>query len=227
MKSRRRHKLVHEDDYITQPRDSGYRGIHLIYTYLSDRNPTHNGLKVEVQLRSVLQHAWATAVETVGTFLQQSLKASQGMPEWLRFFQLMGSAIALREGTTLVPGTPSPEQGLVAEIRQLSSGLKVVEKLEGYGQAMKELEERVEDVQYFLLELRPSAKTLHVTGFDSHHIEKATATYLEVEKTLAGPGDEAVLVSVDSLDKLRRAYPNYFLDTKVFLDTVDKALTSG
>jgi ppGpp synthetase/RelA/SpoT-type nucleotidyltranferase len=92
-----RHELAREDDYIANPKDSGYRGVHLIYKYVSDRSETYNGLKIEVQIRSQLQHAWATAVETVGTFIQQALKSSQGEDEWLRFFCLMGSAIALRE----------------------------------------------------------------------------------------------------------------------------------
>ena len=43
---------------------SGYRGVHLIYRYNSDRKTEYNTLLIEMQLRSQLQHAWATAVET-------------------------------------------------------------------------------------------------------------------------------------------------------------------
>lgn len=80
-----KHKLDHVDHYIDTPRSSGYRGVHLIYKYYSDRNETYNGLKIEVQLRSALQHAWATAVEIVGTFTRQALKSSRGEADWLRF----------------------------------------------------------------------------------------------------------------------------------------------
>ncbi len=45
-------------------------------------------LLIELQLRTRLQHEWATAVETMGTFLQSSLKSSQGPEEWLDFFSL-------------------------------------------------------------------------------------------------------------------------------------------
>jgi hypothetical protein len=38
----------------------------------------YNDLKIEMQLRSQYQHAWATAVETVGTFIGQALKSSIG-----------------------------------------------------------------------------------------------------------------------------------------------------
>src|SRR5439155_14406089 len=63
-----RHERVDEDDYIEKPKGSGYRSVHLIYRYTSDRSKTYNGLKIEMQFRSALQHAWATAVETVDTF---------------------------------------------------------------------------------------------------------------------------------------------------------------
>jgi ppGpp synthetase/RelA/SpoT-type nucleotidyltranferase len=45
-----KHKLNHVDDYIASPKPSGYRGVHLIYKYYSDRNDTYNDLKIEVQL---------------------------------------------------------------------------------------------------------------------------------------------------------------------------------
>jgi hypothetical protein len=87
--SRIKHELVREDAYILEPPPSGYRGVHLVYKYISDRRTTWNGLRIEIQLRSGLQHAWATAVETVGTFTQQALKSSQGGADWLRFFALI------------------------------------------------------------------------------------------------------------------------------------------
>jgi ppGpp synthetase/RelA/SpoT-type nucleotidyltranferase len=75
------------DDYILSPKNSGYRSVHLLYKYNSDKKAPsiYNGLFIEVKIRSRLQHAWATAVETVVTFLQQALKSSQGEEEWLRF----------------------------------------------------------------------------------------------------------------------------------------------
>ena len=76
-RSQTQSKIVDIDDYLENPKQSGYRGVHLIYRYFSSTNEEHNGLKIEIQLRSKLQHAWATAVETVGTFIKQALKSSQ------------------------------------------------------------------------------------------------------------------------------------------------------
>jgi ppGpp synthetase/RelA/SpoT-type nucleotidyltranferase len=47
-------------DYITKPRTTGYRGIHDVYEEVT--NDTVKA-KIEVQYRTITQHAWATALE--------------------------------------------------------------------------------------------------------------------------------------------------------------------
>jgi hypothetical protein len=220
-KGQHKHKLAHVDDYIGTPQESGYRGAHLIYKYYSDRNDRYNDLKIEIQIRSPMQHAWATAVETVGTFIGQALKSSQGQDEWLRFFALMGSAIAIREGCPIVPDTPHDISKLRQEIMALSTGLNVFHRLQAYGMALKTLQEesaRAARVHYYLLVLNPKKNELTVSGFAQADLEEASERYLEAEKNVKEtPGSDAVLVSVDSLAALERAYPNYFADTTAFL----------
>lgn len=228
-RSAMKHKLLRVDDYLATPQTSGYRGMHLIYRYYSDRSETFNGLQIEVQLRSLLQHAWATAVETVGTFLKQALKSSQGHAEWLRFFAFMGSALALRERTSLVPSTPTDRRVLYKAIQQMAAELDVERRLEAYGNALQTLEEQgVANAHFFLLALDPVADTITIRGFRKNELEPATKAYLEVERSLnAATGAEAVLVSVDSIAALKRAYPNYFLDTQAFLDAVRQVLVAA
>lgn len=54
-------------DYLTKPKEDGYRGVHLVYRFRSGSPDLRdrNGMRIEIQVRSALQHAWATAVETV------------------------------------------------------------------------------------------------------------------------------------------------------------------
>jgi ppGpp synthetase/RelA/SpoT-type nucleotidyltranferase len=105
--SRFDHELAGFKDYIEEPKSDGYRSLHLVYKYKGKKAASvYNNLRIEVQMRTQLQHAWATAVETVGTFTNQALKSNIGDPTWLRFFSLMGSAIAFKEETPLVPNTP-------------------------------------------------------------------------------------------------------------------------
>lgn len=222
-----KHPLQVCDDYIATPKGSGYRGVHLIYRYNSDRKKTYNSLKIEMQLRTHLQHAWATAVETVGILQRQALKSSQGDADWLRFFALTSSAFAFREGTTPVPKTPSSHQDLVRELREYIKKLDLGNRLSAYGSALKLLanpQHDRSDSHYFLIELNPAQRSVEVTTFKLGESKIANAKYLEVEKKMKEKtGSEAVLVSVDSLDAMRKAYPNYFLDTHVFMNLVTEA----
>lgn len=224
-----KHRYSACDDYILRPKDSGYRGIHLVYRYFSDKQKAiYNGLKIEIQLRSPFQHAWATAVETVGAFVREALKSSMGSEEWLRFFVLMSSVIALREGTPLVPETPSDERELVAELREHATHLRVAQRLRAYGEALRKIENETQNAVFYLLQLDPSdvQPQLTITGFRLHEAEEAAKRYAEAEKRVRDkPGTDAVLVAVESLAALPRAYPNYFADTRVFLELLGQALS--
>jgi hypothetical protein len=227
--SRQKHVLVHEDDYINHPRDSGYRGIHLIYKYEGRQRPEYNGLKIEIQLRTRLQHAWATAVETVGTLLKQPLKSNIGEADWLRFFALMGSALAEREGTPWVPDTPETKDELVRQLRDLSDRLHVEQVLTAYGQAIQTIYQGGRRAPYYLLELRPEAGAdgrgvVTVTGFEADQLEQANEAYVIAEKRLKEPSAQVVLVSVGSRQSLPVAYPNFFLDTRRFIDALRESL---
>lgn len=218
--SKLRHEFVREKDYIEKPKESGYRSLHLVYRYRSDRSQVYDGLLIEIQLRTRLQHAWATAVETVGTFLDQSLKSSQGSAEWLRFFELVSSAFALLEKTPTVPETPSNRSELKGLIKKMAGELNVKTALGGYGAALDITEHAPEhaDADYFLLSLNPTENTLSVQGYRRNELPKATEDYLAAEKRLRNvAAAQAVLVAADSLKALRRAYPNYYLDTDMFL----------
>jgi hypothetical protein len=223
-----RHEFLKEVNYIHKPKDDGYRSVHLIYRYRSKskKHKAYNGLKIEIQLRSRLQHAWATAVETVSTFTGQALKSSGGEEAWRRFFALMGSAIALRERQPLVPGTPTNTVELIQELRDCAKRLKVESVLDGWRYALRRLPAKnVTDAAAFLLFLDPDAKTIRITGFGKAELPKASEKYLTLEKTIESqPGAQAVLVSVDSLQAVRSAYPNYYLDTTVFIKALRHAI---
>jgi len=223
--SRAKHRLIRQDYYVLDPPSSGYRGTHLVYAYNSDRNTHWNGLRIEMQIRSQLQHGWATAVETVGTFTKQALKSSQGADVWLRFFALMSSALAIREGTPCVPGTPENPADLGKELRKSVKKLDVVDRLQAYGTALRHAEQQASEYkgQTFLMELDIADKTLSLKSYND--VAVAADQYSALERATEGdPTKDVVLVSVDSLAALRRAYPNYFLDTSAFVASVREAI---
>jgi len=213
-----KHTLLDRDDYIDKPKPSGYRALHLIYGYNSPRNEIFNGRKIEIQIRSHAQHVWATAVEMAGAFTNQALKSSQGDPEWLRFFALMGAELAIREKTTPVPGTPTKRAEIVGEIRELVRRLGVVYRLETYRKAAATLPKT--NSRHFLLLLDATTMQVSATPYNTKQMELGLASqeYDELEKRIeSDPNKDAVLVAVDSVKSLKKAFPNYFLDTHVFL----------
>lgn len=228
-RSQMKHELVHKDDYIKEPRDSGYRGVHLIYRYYSDRSKDYNGLKIEMQIRTRLQHAWATAVETVSTFKQQALKSGLGDEQWLRFFALMGSFLAERERRPFVPGTPSNRAALVREIKTYVNELNVIGALMNYRLLLDNVPlGTFEDMPYFLMLLDPKDGRLRIMPYQRREAEAASREYLASERQARfdfAVDRDAVLVSVDSMKTLRTAYPNYFADTRRFVREVQRAVS--
>jgi ppGpp synthetase/RelA/SpoT-type nucleotidyltranferase len=228
-----RPELVKKYDYIANPKADGYRSVHLVYKYQTkaENKLMYNGLRIEVQLRSRLQHAWATAVETVSSFTGQALKSNVDALDdegWRRFFTLMGSEIAHREGSPAVPGMPMGAE-LKEELTRWEQRLDVNNRLRLFGAALRVLPQPATspDAYYFLLELDLASPRITVHDYKENELDRANADYLAIEKSSAerpGMAKDAVLVSVDSIANLQRAYPNYFLDTGLFVEAVQKAI---
>lgn len=57
-----RHDLNRLRDYIHEPKDDGYRSIHCMYRFRGKATSLPwDRLRIEIQMRTKLQHAWATA----------------------------------------------------------------------------------------------------------------------------------------------------------------------
>lgn len=214
--SRIKHRLVNEKDYIATPKNDGYRGIHLVYRYVSDRKETYNNHSVEIQIRTNLQHAWATAVETMGTLLGQGLKSDQGDQIWLNFFSLVSAAFAYREGVALRGGAEINE--VRGRLGELERELHVIDRLTAFQGVMKAVVADPEGrrAAYFLMILDARKEEVSVLSYTPGQFDLATKDYKEVEET-SRPGVDAVLVVADSVHALRYAYPNYFGDTTLFI----------
>ena len=221
---REEHEFVKESDYIGQPKSNGYRSLHRVYRYRSraSRNAAWDGHRIEVQIRSRLQHAWATAVETVDAIKGTQLKTSgPGNDGWDRFFTLMGSVLAIEEGCPLVPGTPSARSELRDEVRDLVRVLDVDGSLFGLGVAIQRVPLPA-DAAWFLMMVDAANRRVFVQSYDARRFPAAQAEYLRLEAEHEGkPGFQACLLSTDSAKTLRRAYPNYFLDVSAFAESLN------
>ncbi len=153
-------------------------------------------------------------METVETFTGDNLKAGVGDQDWLRFFALMSSVIAEREGTTVVPDTPTNRRELVSEIRQHDQTLGISRRLAVFQNLTLQLRDSRSIRNHWVgLELDPLANQVAGRIFNPDDWESANDWYSDRElENRDSPHIVVVLVSSSSLSDLRRAYPNFFAD---------------
>lgn len=215
------HDPLNHKDYIEHPQESGYRGIHLKYKYRgAGEKAIYNDLKIEIQLRTNLQHTWATAVETAGTFTKQALKSYKGDENWLRFFSLMSSVFAIREKCPVVPRTSNDYAELCSEIRALNNKHQIVRNFAGTTAILSHIRTRKREKFYFLVTLNPDDVSVEVKEFGKRESQAANKEYTRLERDALGTNKNVVLVSAASIKALERAYPNYFLDSREFLSEI-------
>lgn len=218
-----KHEKVGEKDYIAYPKKDGYRSIHLIYKYHSDKpkKKEYNGLLVEIQIRTKLQHLWATAIETVDFFTRQAIKSSEGEKDWIEFFRLVSSAFAKIENCPLIENTPTEEKDLYLEIKKKEKELNVMKIMKGWNKAVRVVTASSKSkpkLRFFLLDLDIKGEKLNIFGYTKEQEKIAIADYARMEKRNEGKKDyDVVLVGADTSKELEKAYPNYFVDTNEFL----------
>lgn len=238
-RSKSLHEFVAEDDYIQRPKISGYRSLHLVYRFKSRSHPEYDKLLFEIQLRTKLQHAWATAVETVGAVIGQALKSSEGEKSWLSYFQNAALALEFSEQPGAAMHAALSRGTVARELVTLSKTLQVDKKLTAYRNALKATEKLdAKSAGYFLLVLLPNEPALQIFAFSKRNVEAAYREYERYERLLPRyprgaqlplfpelsdySGAQAVLVGADSFKSIRESYPNYYLDTDAFLENVER-----
>jgi putative GTP pyrophosphokinase len=224
LNSRFKHELIRCHDYVSEPKESGYRSIHLVYKYDNPLATEYNGLLIELQLRTSLQHAWATAVETMGTFLEQALKSSEGEDEWLDYFSLCSAAFSHLESSPVHENYYDIEPvEIYKKLILLTEKYQVIDKLKGFTVATSNITASRKRGAYHLVVLNFKERLLSIFTYSKSELEIATEVYAEIEKEISGGANKhAVLVSAGNIDNLRRAYPSYFLDTKEFIGYLNK-----
>jgi hypothetical protein len=220
------HELYNEKDYIKSPRDEdGYRSLHLIYRYKNNRAPQYNGLLVEMQIRTKLQHVWATAVETMGTFLGQALKSRQGDRDWIEFFAITSSAFAHIENSNLVPRFSKLNKSeTFIEVMRAEKKIDALSRMQGLSLAADMISKNLRTGRpgwyYHLIILNSLKKKVRVKPYSRDDFERAVKDYARVESNASQEKIEPVLVSAGKIKDLRRAYPNFFLDIRDFAEKV-------
>jgi len=215
LQTRSRHIVHDTNDYIEKPRSSGYRSVHIIFKFKArEAQKECEGRRIEVQVRTRLQHAWATAVEVIGTTRGEDMKASQGDIKWLRLFELMASEMADMEGCPPVEGCLGREVRR-SELKSLNAELEAYETLNNLRFAFNEVGQnpalRQVKNPLFLISYDNKSREVHVRQYSG--VRKSTENYQLSE---ASGSVNTVLVEADRIEAVRQAFPNYFGDVELF-----------
>lgn len=212
------HKLIKVNNYIQNPKQDGYRGIHLIYEYCNDnKSLQYNGLFIEVQVRTILQHEWATAVEAVGISTHKHIKLGNGDKKWREFFRISSVIFSILETPNVISGGFDVQE-TIKNLVKIERKLNAIDYLSGLAKSINLIEEKNRKQKYFILSIDANQKKVQVYGFNNYIEANIYYEKLEHEQT---KNLDSVLVSVNDIRKITKAYPNYFFDLSKFCSRIE------
>lgn len=211
------HKIRQQYPYIKNPKSDGYRSHHIVFDFQDGAEPdAFKGRRVEFQIRTRLQHSWATAVEAVGLYRGEDMKSGEGNPDWLRLFYLMSHEFAYAEKCETASEV---DRGVrLAEIRALNGKLGAARVLEDLRNATHYLSTYLQEAaRYYIIRYDNSTKQVSVTGYSDPFEASLMLARAEQRIELGEDDAKVVLVEVGKIASLVEAYPNYFGDVALFI----------
>lgn len=218
-KARFRHRRkndVDKYDYMKAPKSSGYRGVHDVYSYdVRSRNGERlKGLLIEIQYRTLVQHAWATAVEVIGFITENQPKFQEGDRRYIDCMVYASEILArFYENSRGVLKDLTNEQ-VLNNFRQLDSEINLLRTLEGINLT----ETGATKNRNTILVFKPDGSLIVHTYRDS---TEALEHLFKLEKQ--NPDYDIVLVKADSSEEIRLAFRNYFSDAREFISLLSRA----
>lgn len=221
-----RHSLRHDlnkYNYIENPKPTGYRGIHDVFRHFPRSHRTGDtaslpwhGLQVEIQYRTRVQHAWATALEISDIIDAERTKFGFAQDKRGQFF-VVASEILARKHENLKRAFPEKGRD------QLSEELSGLEKDLGILQRLRALR------QFEGFEQLRKHNVLNIYEDENRELKLDVASYQNATIAIQAANDlesseesiNAVYVRADNPNQLRSAYRNYFNDPLDFVQMLE------
>ena len=202
-------------DYIKHPKDTGYRGVHDVYSYdvNSEAGKSLKGLMLEIQYRTSIQHAWDTTVEVIGFITESQPKFQEGDKRYQEAMALASEILARAFEDSKGPHPDMSDQDVVRSFLEKNHELGLMNMLRGLNSADTEVSSNRNTILIFSESGSLEVKTYR----DSTDALKAL---FELEEMM--PGQDIVLVKADTSEEVRFAFKNYFSDAQDFIRLVDE-----
>ncbi len=215
--ARFKHKMRNDPgkyDYIARPKNTGYRGIHDVYEYdvNSESGKNLKGLYVEIQYRTLVQHAWSTAVEVVGFITESQPKFEKGDDRYHQAMALASEILARAHESLNGPFPELSDRDVLQRFLELDAELSLMQTLRGLHQAKSDISAKKNSILIF----NPAGE-LTVRSF--RDATDALRELFDLERKM--PDNDIVLVRADSSDEVRTAFRNYFSDAREFVKLMD------
>ncbi|MFT8788776.1 MAG: RelA/SpoT domain-containing protein [Bifidobacterium psychraerophilum] len=217
-------------DYIECPQASGYRSCHVIAKIPSGQK----NYRVEIQIRTKLQHLWATSLEAEAMMHDPALKTGLPLERYdlenqyiARFFSLMSSYFCLIEETPQHVDYQLCEKQIAYSLKQIPTIDTILDELRVFSEEnitpfiVDYPADTTKPGGYFLLDFNIEEQTIQATHFDPSAIKDAMDRYNESE---IESQHNVVLVSAKSVNEISGAFPNYFGGTSEFVEYVEKLI---
>jgi ppGpp synthetase/RelA/SpoT-type nucleotidyltranferase len=205
-------------DYISNPKPTGYRGIHDVYEYnvRSETGRHLKGLNIEIQYRTLVQHAWATAVEVVGFITESQPKFQKGDKRYEHAMALASEILARAYESEVGPFPQIPDRQLITQFLAKEKEIRLLSTLRGLSAADKSVTANRNAILII-----SSSGDLEVKTF--RDAPDALRALFDLERD--HPEKDIVLVRADTNEEVRLAFKNYFSDAHDFLKLIDEACT--
>jgi putative GTP pyrophosphokinase len=212
--TRRYSKDPDKYDYIKSPKETGYRGIHDVYEYDVNSNVGKplTGLYVEIQYRTLVQHAWATAVEVIGFITESQPKFQKGDKRYEHAMSLASEVLARAYEGQKGPHPELSDRAVVARFLAAEKEIRLIETLRSLNAAHRDVSTNRNAILIF-----SGGKPLEVRTY--RDATEALRELFTLEKEL--PDRDIVLVRADTSDQIRLAFRNYFSDARDFIRLVE------
>ena len=225
------------NDYIKNPKEDGYKSIHLIGKF---RNNDGEFRSIELQIRTKVQHSWATAVEIVDLFTKQSLKSSFGKTIWKDFFKHTSNQFTILENSIYLNSSDNNLifKGFVEEFRKLNkkdlkfsaykvfnscNELNIAKKFSLFTNSLKITSEQLKNnitngyILIIVEIIEGNTYGINSIYYNEDEVVKANNDYLLEEKKSFQNNNIVALVSTNAIGGVKEAYPNYFADSNDFV----------
>ena len=207
-------------DYIGNPKASGYRGKHFIFE--------KNGMFIEIQLRTQFQHIWATSVETIDIFRGTTLKEKDDNSYWHDFFCQVSSIFAIAEDTPVISAYNKFGIAELCSLLQENMDAHHIYRRIAIYALMNPIvnNDEVKKAYYIVVTLNFKEKKAGIIGFKESEYHLAFEEYKTREQN-DPQAEQTVLIALNQINKIREAYPNYFMNLSNFLNVIDHVLAKN